>query len=182
MHTPGRPLVRLKAVAARAAHFSSRTVIILRPDRIADTVNDTCPPTVIPKNMVHPTSQQGPGQCLSTRHPWHVMPPPAPLHKPIRWRLSQSPIRRQRESTPAAHGPPPLVKESELTYYIFYALTPKRPPSRRHPNGPPREKGPFSPSCNRYDSETNETILRYEKTFFSYDTGLTADRTKSNSR
>ena len=55
-------------------------------------------------------------------------------------------------------------------YHIFYALTPKRPPPRRHPNGPHRKKGPFSPSCNRYDSETNGPFSDTKK-FFS-DTAL----------
>src|SRR5262249_46936196 len=48
-HIPGLPLVLLYAVAIRAAHFSSRTVTMCIPRRIAARVKGAWEPTEIPK-------------------------------------------------------------------------------------------------------------------------------------
>jgi hypothetical protein len=49
IHIPGLPLILLYAVAIRAAHFSSRTVTMRIPKRIAARVKGAWEPTAIPK-------------------------------------------------------------------------------------------------------------------------------------
>src|SRR5262249_42728603 len=48
-HIPGFPLILLYAVAIRAAHFSSRTVTMCIPKRIAPRVRGAWEPPEIPK-------------------------------------------------------------------------------------------------------------------------------------
>ena len=139
MHTPGLPLVRLNAVAARAAHFSSRSVIILIPARIADTVNGTCPPTVIPKTWSTPQASR----VRANASPPDILGMSCLLQRPFTSPLGGASHKAQFYDSARVLPPPmppPFAKDSELMYYIFYALTPKRPPPRSHPNGPHRKR------------------------------------------
>src|SRR5262245_41924284 len=89
-HIPGLPLILLYAVAIRAAHFSSRTVTMRIPKRIAAMVKGAWEPTAIPKIYSTPAA-------LSVRAKasppviFAIVKPPLPVNSPSKQEICDPP-------------------------------------------------------------------------------------------